>query len=74
MKEGKILVRGNSAGRDGAQMTGGKIILCGRVPEILPTFSIHDIKSNLKFNDSKLEDVFFQFLGDSSEGGKGKIS
>ncbi|MFQ6065273.1 MAG: formylmethanofuran dehydrogenase subunit C [Candidatus Bathyarchaeia archaeon] len=73
MKNGTIFVKGNSQGRVGAGMLGGKIIVCGHVPSILPTFTIDDIKSSVKINGEKIEGPFYRFLGDLAEDGNGKL-
>jgi formylmethanofuran dehydrogenase subunit C len=73
MKNGTILIKENSVGRVGAQMLGGKIVLCGHTPSILPTFTIDDVKSSVKINGEKVEGPFYRFLGDLAEDGNGKL-
>jgi len=73
MRKGTILVEGNSEGRAGAQMIGGKIVMCGRVPAILPTFTIEGVKPKVKVNDERVEGPFYLFVGDLADGGEGKL-
>lgn len=73
MRNGIIFIKGDSQGRVGAGMLGGKIILCGRIPSILPTFTIDDVKSSVKTNGEKIEGPFYRFLGDLAEDGNGKL-
>jgi len=73
MRKGTILVEGSSEGRAGAQMIGGKIVMCGRVPSILPTFTIEGVKSKVKVNDERVEGPFYMFVGDLADGGEGKL-
>ncbi len=73
MKNGTIVVYGNSEGRNGGEMTGGKIIVCGGVPSILPTFTIDSVKQRVKINEEKLAGPFYLFIGDIAEEGEGKL-
>ena len=73
MKNGTILIRRNSEGRAGAEMLGGKIILCGYIPSILPTFTIDGVKSSVKIDGEKVDGPFYRFLGDLAENGNGKL-
>jgi formylmethanofuran dehydrogenase subunit C len=73
MKNGTIFIKGNSDGRAGAQMSGGKIVLCGRIPSILPSFTIDSIKSSVKIDGEKVEGLFYRFVGDLAENGNGKL-
>jgi formylmethanofuran dehydrogenase subunit C len=73
MKGGTIAVYGSTEGRDGAEMTGGKIVVCGRVPSVLPTFTIDTVKSKVKVNGEKLTGPFYLFIGDLAESGEGKL-
>jgi formylmethanofuran dehydrogenase subunit C len=73
MKKGTILIEGNSEGRTGAQMTGGKIIICGYIPSCLPTFSIDDIRPSVKANGKKIDGPFYRFIGDLADKGKGRL-
>jgi len=73
MRKGTIFLEGNSEGRAGAQMIKGKIVVCGRVPSILPTFTIESVKPKVKVNDEKVKGPFYMFVGDLAEGGEGKL-
>jgi formylmethanofuran dehydrogenase subunit C len=73
MRNGTIVVYGSSEGRNGAEMTGGKIIICGRVPSVLPTFTIEAIKQKVKVNGEKITGPFYLFVGDLAEDGEGKL-
>jgi formylmethanofuran dehydrogenase subunit C len=73
MKNGTILVLGNSQGRDGAEMTGGKIVIGGGVPSILPTFTFDGIKQKVKTNGEDVAGPFYLFVGDQTEQGDGKL-
>jgi formylmethanofuran dehydrogenase subunit C len=73
MKNGGIHIQGNSEGRAGAQMLGGKIVLCGHIPSVLPTFTIEDVKPNVKIDVERIEGPFYMFLGDLAENGNGKL-
>jgi formylmethanofuran dehydrogenase subunit C len=73
MRNGVLLVQGSAGERAGAYMTGGKIILCGRTPSILPTFTIDAIKGKAKANGEKITGPFYLFLGDLAEHGNGKL-
>jgi formylmethanofuran dehydrogenase subunit C len=73
MKNGTIFVQGNTNGRTGAQMTNGKIVVCGQIPSILPTFTIDDIRSSTKVAQERIEGPFYRFIGDLAEEGKGKL-
>ena len=73
MRNGTIFIQGNSEGRAGAQMINGKIVVCGYIPSILPTFTIDDIKPKVKVNQEKVEGPFYRFIGDLADEGKGKL-
>jgi len=73
MRDGTILIRGDCEGRAGAGMLNGKIIICGHIAEILPTFTIDDVRPTVKVNDEKVTGPFYRFTGDITENGKGKL-
>jgi len=73
MRDGTILVRGNSESRIGAEMLDGKIIVCGYVPEVLPTFTIEEVRPNVKTDGEKINGPFYRFVGDLAENGEGKL-
>jgi formylmethanofuran dehydrogenase subunit C len=74
MSNGTILTQGDCVGRAGAQMKGGKLILSGRIPTILPSFTFEEIQEKAKFADEKIVGPFYVFSGDMNENGKGKLS
>jgi formylmethanofuran dehydrogenase subunit C len=73
MSNGTIFVQGNSEGRAGAQMINGKIVIGGQVPEVMPTFTVDNIKPKVKVGGEKIEGPFYQFFGDLADNGKGKL-
>jgi formylmethanofuran dehydrogenase subunit C len=73
MHNGTIFVQGNSEGRAGAQMMNGTIVLAGHAENIMPTFTIEDIKAKAKVDGEKIEGPFYRFTGDIAGDGKGKL-
>jgi formylmethanofuran dehydrogenase subunit C len=73
MKGGTILIQKDSLGRSGSQMTGGTIIVQGRIPNILPTFTIDSIRKTAKAKDERIEGPFYRFIGDLADHGKGRL-
>jgi formylmethanofuran dehydrogenase subunit C len=73
MRGGTIFIQQNSGTRAGAQMMGGKIVICGQIPSILPTFQIDSIKASVKVAKVKIQGPFYRFIGDISEVGDGKL-
>ena len=74
MRKGTIYVQKDSAGRVGACMTGGKIIVGGFLESVLPTFTIESVKKKVKVEENeRVEGPFYLFLGDLTENGKGKL-
>jgi len=68
MKDGAIHVEKNAATRIGASMTGGKIIVSGKLDEPMPTFTIDSIKPKVKFDDTEsVAGPFYVFIGDLAE-------
>jgi formylmethanofuran dehydrogenase subunit C len=55
-------------------MRGGKVIISGRIPAILPSFAFEEIQEKTKFVDEKIVGPFYAFSGDMNENGKGKVS
>jgi formylmethanofuran dehydrogenase subunit C len=74
-KTGGVIHIGKDAGtRLGACMTGGKIVVSGKLENIMPTFTIERIKKKVKIEaDDKAVGPFYVFLGDLAESGKGKL-
>jgi formylmethanofuran dehydrogenase subunit C len=73
MNNGTIFVQGTSQGRAGAQMTNGKIVLAGHSEDVMPTFTIEDVKAKVKVDGEKIEGPFYRFTGDLADDGKGKL-
>ena len=73
MQDGGIIVRGNAKDRAGAYMTGGKIIICGHMDSVLPTFTIDNIKNKARVEDETVKEPFYLFIGDLAEKGRGKL-
>jgi formylmethanofuran dehydrogenase subunit C len=71
--EGTIFVQGDSEGRAGASMTGGKIVLSGYADSVLPTFALDDIKKKVKVESEEVQGPFYLFTGDNTEKGSGKL-
>ena len=74
MSDGAILVDKDVDTRAGACMTGGKIVITGTIPEVMPTFTIDSVKPKVKIDDTQsVSGPFYVFLGDLAEHGTGKI-
>jgi len=73
MNGGTIFVKGDSQGRAGAQMTNGKIIIAGHSEDVMPSFTIEDVKAKVKVDGEKIEGPFYRFTGDLADNGKGKL-
>ena len=73
MRNGTIFVEGDSKGRDGAQMVGGKLIIKGKVPSVLPSFTIVGVRSRVKVGTERIEGPFYLFSGDLTENGAGRL-
>jgi formylmethanofuran dehydrogenase subunit C len=74
MSNGAILVDAQSDMRPGACMTGGKIVITGKIDEVLPSFTIDSVKPKVKIDDTtNVAGPFYVFLGDLAEHGTGKI-
>jgi formylmethanofuran dehydrogenase subunit C len=73
MSEGAIYIEKDTDVRAGACMTGGKIVIAGKM-EILPSFTIDSVKPKVKVDaETSVAGPFYVFLGDLSEHGTGKI-
>jgi formylmethanofuran dehydrogenase subunit C len=74
MHEGAIYVQDNCAGRAGACMVNGKIVVGRSLGSVLPTFTIDSIKAKVKIEEGEtVECLFYVFLGDLAENGNGKL-
>ncbi len=74
MSDGTIHVEKNATTRAGTNMTGGKIIISGKVEEIMPSFTVDSVKPKVKVDDTEsAAGPFYVFLGDLAEKGTGKL-
>lgn len=73
MQKGNIAVYGDSGLRPGASMKGGRITLLGKVPSILPSFSIEGKRKSAKIGKENVEGPFYLFTGDITELGEGRL-
>lgn len=73
MRNGTIWIVGDSKARVGAEMIGGKIVVCGKVEEILPTFATDSVKAKVKVEGQEVAGPFYLFTGDLTEQGDGKL-
>jgi formylmethanofuran dehydrogenase subunit C len=74
MRDGTIYVQKDCGDRAGACMVGGKIVICGVMKSVLPTFTIDSIKQRVKIEETETaEGPFYLFLGDLSESSEGKL-
>lgn len=70
---GGILIEGYCDGRAGAAMTGGRIIIEGKMNEILPSFAVEEIKSNVRVAGEVIEGPFYVFRGDVGNKETGRL-
>jgi formylmethanofuran dehydrogenase subunit C len=74
MMKGTIYVEKDCKNRTGACMIGGKIIVNAAIEEVLPTFTVDEIKAKVKIDaNEKATGPFYVFYGDLAENGKGKL-
>jgi formylmethanofuran dehydrogenase subunit C len=74
MRDGIIHVEKDASTRVGTNMTGGKIVVSGKVEEVMPTFTVDSVKAKVKIDDTEsAPGPFYVFLGDLAEKGTGKI-
>lgn len=74
MIKGTVYVEKGCTTRAGASMTGGKIIVAGAIEEVMPTFTVDNVKAKTKIDDNeKATGPFYVFIGDLAEHGKGKL-
>lgn len=70
---GTILTRGSSAGRLGPGMKAGRIVLLGHVDAILPSFTIDEVRPQVRVGEERLKGPFLVFQGDMNERGSGRL-
>ncbi|MEM2906303.1 MAG: formylmethanofuran dehydrogenase subunit C [Candidatus Bathyarchaeia archaeon] len=73
MSGGTILIRGSSAGRLGPGMRGGRIVLLGHVESILPSFTVDELRPQVRVGEDRLKGPFLVFQGDLNERGSGRL-
>ena len=73
MKGGTILVEQDCGDRTGAEMIEGTMVALGKIGEVLPSFTIYDVRSSVKIGQEKMEGPFYVFEGDVNEEGHGRI-
>jgi len=73
MSNGTIYIEKDCSGRAGAQITGGKVIIGGYVPSILPSFNVEEVRERVKVGEEKITGPFYVFTGDLNEEGNGKL-
>jgi len=74
MRDGVVHIEKNAGNRIGACMTGGKIVVSGFLEEVLPTFTIDNVKPKVKVEEGDTASgPFYVFLGDLAENGNGKL-
>jgi formylmethanofuran dehydrogenase subunit C len=73
MKDGTIHVKGNSWGRMGGEMLGGKIVIEGYVPSVLPSFNIVGIRQRVRVGENRISGPFYMFTGDLADRGSGRL-
>lgn len=74
MGDGTMFIERDCEGRAGAQMRGGRVVVGGHIPSILPSFSFEEIRPTVKVGEEKVPGPFYLFSGDMNEGGKGRLS
>ena len=74
MSDGTIYVEKECASRLAPCMTGGKIVIAGALEEVMPTFTVENVKPKVKIDDTlTVQGPFYVFLGDLAEHGNGKL-
>jgi formylmethanofuran dehydrogenase subunit C len=74
MHGGTVHIEKNIGNRAGACMTGGKIVVSGFLEEMMPTFTIDNVKAKVKIEEGdSAAGPFYVFLGDLAETGNGKL-
>jgi formylmethanofuran dehydrogenase subunit C len=74
MSDGTIHVEKDATTRVGTNMTGGKIVVSGKIVEMMPTFTVDAVKPKVKIDETEsATGPFYVFLGDIAEKGTGKL-
>lgn len=73
MSGGIVLIEGDCDGRAGAGMTGGRAIVRGTMENVLPSFTIEEIRDRVRVGDERIEGPFYVFQGDVGGAGTGRV-
>ncbi|MEM2522417.1 MAG: formylmethanofuran dehydrogenase subunit C [Candidatus Bathyarchaeia archaeon] len=74
MYDGLIYVQKDCAGRAGACMKDGTIVVGGFMESVLPSFTFEGLRKRVKIEEGEVvEAPFYLFLGDLTENGTGKL-
>jgi formylmethanofuran dehydrogenase subunit C len=73
MGGGEILIEKDSEGRLGANMREGKIVLLGRIPQVLPSFTFEEVRDRATAGGKAYKGRFYLFRGDLTEEGNGRL-
>lgn len=73
MCDGTVLIDGDCKGRAGGGMTGGRVVISGRMEDVLPSFTIEEIRDAIKFGEEKIQGPFYVFRGDLCNQETGRI-
>ena len=70
---GTLLIEGDCKGRAGAGMTGGRVVISGRMEDVLPSFTIDEIRDAVKVGEERVQGPFYVFRGDLCNKETGRI-
>jgi len=73
MGGGLVLIEGDCDGRAGAGMTGGRVVIRGRMENVLPSFTIEEIRDRVRVGEERIEGPFYVFQGDVGGAAKGRV-
>ena len=73
MRGGMVLIGGGCDGRAGAGMTGGRVIIRGRMETVLPSFTAEEIRDGVRVGEERIEEAFYVFRGDVAGQETGRI-
>ncbi len=70
---GVILIEGDCDGRAGAGMRGGRVVICGKINDVLPSFTIEEVRSMVRVGEERIEGPFYVFRGDVGSEETGRL-
>jgi len=70
---GVVIIEGNCDGRAGAGMTGGRVIVRGRMEDILPSFTVEEVRDRVRVGERRIDGPFYVFRGDMACEGAGRV-